>query len=48
MYSKNNYRNTKIKTIEETDLIPVLVASIKELNAEINKLKTEIDALKKK
>lgn len=48
MYSKNNYRNTKIKTIEETSLIPVLVASIKELSAEINKLKAEVEALKQR
>jgi Chaperone of endosialidase len=48
MYSKNNYRNTKIKTIEEESLIPVLVASIKELSAEINKLKVELEALKQR
>ena len=46
-YGKNVYRNATIKTIDETSLIPVLVASIKEQQAEIEKLKTEILELKK-
>ena len=46
-YGKNVYRNVTIKTIDETDLIPVLVASIKEQQTEIEKLKTEMLELKK-
>ena len=38
--------DTKIKTIDETGLIPVLVASIKEQQAEIEKLKRDIAELK--
>ena len=48
MYSKNNYRTMKIKTVEENDLIPIMVASIKELKMEIEKLKIELAALKSK
>lgn len=47
MFGKNVYRNSTIKTIDETSLIPVLVASIKEQQAEIDKLKLEILQLKK-
>lgn len=46
MFGKNVYRDTKIKTIDETSLIPVLVAAIKELQAEIEKLKKDITELK--
>lgn len=46
-YGKNVYRNAIIKTIDETSLIPLLVASIKEQQAEIEKLKTEMLELKK-
>lgn len=46
-YGKNVYRNATIKTIDETSLIPVLVASIKEQQAEIEKLRTEIAAMQK-
>ena len=47
MFGKNVYRNSTIKTVDETSLIPVLVASIKEQQAEIDQLKLEILALKK-
>ncbi|MFT3945463.1 MAG: tail fiber domain-containing protein [Agriterribacter sp.] len=47
MFGKNVYRNSTIKTIDEAGLIPVLVASIKEQQAEIEKLKTEVLQLKK-
>lgn len=47
MFGKNVYRNSTIKTIDEASLIPVLVASIKEQQAEIEKLKMEILQLKK-
>lgn len=47
MFGKNVYRNSTIKTIDEASLIPVLVASIKEQQAEIEKLKLEVLQLKK-
>lgn len=46
MFGKNVYRETKVKTIDETSLIPVLVAAIKEQQAEIEKLKKDIAELK--
>ena len=46
MFGKNVYRSIKIKTIDETSLIPVLVASIKEQQVEIEKLKKDIAGLK--
>jgi hypothetical protein len=46
MFGKNIYRDTKMKTIDEASLIPVLVASIKEQQAEIEKLKKDIKELK--
>ncbi|MCC6286799.1 MAG: tail fiber domain-containing protein [Chitinophagaceae bacterium] len=47
MFGKNIYRNATIKTIDEAGLIPVLVASVKEQQAEIEKLKMEVLQLKK-
>jgi len=46
MLGKNNYKNATISTINETSLIPVLVASIIEQQQQINQLKTEIEELK--
>lgn len=46
MFGKNVYRDTKFKAIDETSLIPVLVASIKEQQVEIEKLKKAIEELK--
>jgi len=46
MFGKNSYRDTKIKTIDETSLIPVLVASIQQQQQQIDKLKEEVEALK--
>lgn len=46
-YGKNVYRNATVKTINEAGLIPLLVASVKEQQTEIEKLKTEILELKK-
>lgn len=48
MFSKNTYRTATIKTIDESALIPVLVAAFKEQQAEIEKLKLEILELKNK
>ena len=47
MFGKNVYRNATIKTVDESSLIPVLVASIKEQQAAIEQLKMEILQLKK-
>jgi len=43
---KNLYRKRSMLTVNDAGLIPVLVASIHELHAEIEKLKTEITELK--
>jgi Chaperone of endosialidase len=48
MQGKNNYKNASIANINETSLIPVLVASIVEQQKQIDQLKSEIEALKKK
>ncbi len=46
MFGKNVYRNAQIKIIDDASLIPVLVASIKEQQQEIEKLKNEVEKLK--
>ena len=43
---KNNYKNASIDIVDMTSLIPFLVKSIKEQQDEIDKLKSEIKALK--
>jgi len=43
---KNLYRNRSTLTVNDTGLIPILVASIHELQGEIEKLKAEISELK--
>jgi Chaperone of endosialidase len=48
MYAKNSYRDTKIKTIDEASLIPVLVASIQQQQQQIQKLTEDVEALKNK
>lgn len=48
MQGKNNYKHASIASINETSLIPVLVASIVEQQKQIDQLKSEIEALKKK
>ena len=48
MQGKNNYKSASIANINETSLIPVLVASIVEQQKQIDLLKSEIDALKKR
>lgn len=47
MYGKNTYRTTTVKTVDMESLIPVLVASIKEQQQEIEQLKKELQELKK-
>jgi hypothetical protein len=46
MIGKNVYRTARVKTLDTESLIPILVASIKQQQLEIEKLKTEIQALK--
>jgi hypothetical protein len=46
MFGKNSYRNATLKTIDELSLIPVLVASIKEQQVQIEKLTAELEILK--
>ena len=48
MFGKNSYRDTKIKIIDETSLIPVLVAAIQQQQEQIEKLTVEVETLKKK
>lgn len=47
MFGKNAYRDAKVNTIDEAGLIPVLVASIKQQQEEIELLKAEVRRLKK-
>lgn len=47
MYGKNTYRTAKVKTVDMEALIPVLVASIKQQQQEIDQLKQELQELKK-
>ena len=46
IYGKNQHRTLVVKKMDTESLIPVLVASIKELEAEIEKLKSEISKIK--
>jgi hypothetical protein len=46
MSGKNSYRNTTVKTINLESLIPVLIASIKEQQVQIEQLRAEVDRLK--
>jgi hypothetical protein len=48
MHGKNSYRNATVKTINFEDLVPVLIASIKEQQAQINELRQELERLKRK
>lgn len=48
MAGKNLYRNAVLKGIDMEGLIPVLIASIKEQQLQIDQLRTEIEALKKR
>jgi hypothetical protein len=45
---KNSSRTAQVKTMDMESLIPILVASIKEQQAEIEKLKAELSELKQK
>jgi len=48
MQGKNLYKKAAVKTVDMEGLIPVLVASIKEQQKEIDQLRMELDELKKK
>ena len=48
LVGKNSYRNAQVKTINLEQLIPVLIASIKEQQIQLDALKAEIEQLKKK
>ncbi|MBL0356969.1 MAG: tail fiber domain-containing protein [Chitinophagaceae bacterium] len=48
MFAKNGYRDTSFKTVDELSLIPLLVASIKEQQLQIEQLKAAIEELKNK
>ena len=48
MFGKNVYRDTRIRIVNEAGLVPVLVASIKEQQSEIEKLKADVQELKNK
>jgi Chaperone of endosialidase len=43
---KNLYKSYSLKMVDESGLVPILVASVKELQEQINQLKAEIVQLK--
>jgi hypothetical protein len=45
---KNMFRTAKVKNVDTESLIPVLVAAMQEMQGEIDKLKAEVEQLKKK
>ena len=45
---KNNFKTVATKEVDMESLIPLLVGSIKEQQAEIEQLKAEVEALKKR
>jgi hypothetical protein len=47
MAGKNLFRTAKIKTVDTESLVPILVASVKEMQAELEKLRMELQMLKK-
>lgn len=48
MSGKNSYRNATVKTIDMESLVPVLIASIKEQQTQIDQLRAELEALKRR
>jgi hypothetical protein len=48
MVGKNLYKSATVPTINLEELIPVLIASIKQQQAEIDQLKLEMEKLKKR
>jgi hypothetical protein len=47
-FGKNSTRDAKVKTVEEHELISVLVAAIKEQQTLIEKLRTDLQQIKSK
>jgi hypothetical protein len=47
MFAKNGFRNITYKSVDEASLVPLLVASIKEQQQQIEELKAAIEELKK-
>lgn len=45
---KNSFRTAKVKEVDVESIIPILVASIKEQQSEIEKLKAEVQELRNK
>jgi hypothetical protein len=43
---KNLFRTTKIKTVDTESLIPVLLASVKEMQGQLDKLRIELKVLR--
>ena len=48
MFGKNSFRNVRMKTVDHSGLVPVLVATVKEQQMAISEMRRELDALKKK
>lgn len=48
MSGKNSYRNATVQTINLESLIPVLIASIKEQQVQIDQLRSELEAVKRR
>lgn len=48
MFAKNGYRNTTYNAVDEASLVPLLVASIKEQQQQIEELRAMVEELKKK
>jgi hypothetical protein len=48
MFGKNSYRDATFNVVDEASLIPLLVASIKEQQEQIEKLKAAVEELKNK
>jgi uncharacterized protein YyaL (SSP411 family) len=46
MFGKNTYRTRIVKTVNMESLIPILVASVKEQQIQIEQLRQEVQALK--
>ncbi|WP_315824324.1 hypothetical protein [Paraflavitalea speifideaquila] len=47
LFGKNTYRTATVKTVNMESLIPILVASVKQQQVEIEQLKKELQELKK-
>jgi hypothetical protein len=48
MFGKNTYRTRQVKTVDMESLIPILVASVKEQQVQLEQLKQELQVLKSK